>query len=472
VPLGATGIDWNGSVSGQGTSKTTTNTAGTYQARVRAYLTVGGTTCYSDYSTFTAGTVYSTFTAGSITTASGSVGEGTNPGITITNATHASGGDGNITYQWRRSGSSNATLTGDAETYDIGNDTSNYETAGTYYFTRYAKDETCNTEWKESTGTYTLTVRAGVDQPQGSCTFTPPEVVGTFQTFNKDYSDGTYVTLTDSRDNKNYTVVKIGVRWVMAQNLNYQDSLTWQTNSADPSTVIGQDLNLIGSFWCPGGYSSTTTISTLASCDVWGALYSWETAMMVDGKWTSSGHTSSSWSEPSYGTSWSSGNALNHGRSDAGGVTDGRGICPENWHVPTDKEWGDILNEMETGTKNHNTLTGWMGRTAGSRAKSTCTAPDGVTSGDTYVSDTQANWYYNASALGTDNYGFRVLPASYRSGDGSCFTSRGVNAYFWSSSAFNSANAWSRSFYYGNATVGRYNYNRSSGFSVRCVRDE
>jgi hypothetical protein len=131
-------------------------------------------------------------------------------------------------------------------------------------------------------------IKPGYNQPQGGCTFTQPAVVGTFADFHNTsvYSSSTYVTLTDERDNKNYTVVKIGTRWIMAQNLNYQTGLTWRSASNSPSTVTGSNKALIGSFWCPGGFSTETTTSTLASCDVWGALYSWETAMMLDGKGT------------------------------------------------------------------------------------------------------------------------------------------------------------------------------------------
>jgi hypothetical protein len=48
-PADATGLDWTGSVSGQGTSKTTATTAGNYSAQVRSYLTSAGTTCYSGW---------------------------------------------------------------------------------------------------------------------------------------------------------------------------------------------------------------------------------------------------------------------------------------------------------------------------------------------------------------------------------------------------------------------------------------
>ena len=195
--------------------------------------------------------------------------------------------------------------------------------------------------------------------------------------------------------------------------------------------------------------------------------------MMVDGKWTSSGHSNNAWTERTdYSANTYSANTQNHGQSDAGAITNGRGICPPNWHVPTDGEWGDILNTMETGTKNHNIAIGWTGTNAGSRGKSKCTVSDNSTTGATYVSDTQANWYHYASALGTDVYGFRALPAGRRFYNGSEFNYRGHSAYFWTSSAHSSAYAWGRRFSYDNATVSRGEYQRSYGFAVRCIRDE
>jgi uncharacterized protein (TIGR02145 family) len=308
-------------------------------------------------------------------------------------------------------------------------------------------------------------------QQQGSCTFTQPPVVGTFAAFPSNYSASTFVTLTDERDGNNYTVVKIGSKWVMAQNLNYQINLTWQANSNMPNTGTGQNTALIGHFWCPGGYSSTTATSTQASCDVWGALYSWETAMSFDGlgNWSENGTYNT-------GAASATGSKFNHGRSAAGSGTSGRGICPPNWHVPTDFEWGVLLDGMESGggTVHQNASgTGQYGTNAGSRGKSSCTCGSGVT-GSSCVDDVKSNWrYYSATSVaGIDYYGFRVLPAGYRNFNGSDFDGRGGCAYFWSSSATSAAYAWARAFYYSRAEVFRYYGNgRSWGFSVRCVRD-
>jgi uncharacterized protein (TIGR02145 family) len=390
----------------------------------------------------------------------------------VGNAGTVTGGSGNLTYVWLRTGTSSATLTGAAPTYPLNSDASNYSTPGTYYFNRYVKDNICNTTAAAS-GTYTLgVVLPGIAQPQGSCTYTEPAVVGTFASFPANYSASTYVSLMDGRDNRYYPVVKIGGRWIMARNLNYQTGLTWQANANQPATnTPSPQTGLIGHFWCPGGDPSVNApTSTLASCDVWGALYSWETAMMVDGKWTSGAHSSSTWIEPvSYGASTTTGNYQNHARADNGATTGGRGICPPNWHVPTDGEWGDLLNSMETGLVDHNNGTGDLGFDAGSRGKSTCTAPNGGANA-TYINDTQTNWSYHVSAMGTDDYGLRILPSGLRWKDGGGFT-RGRDSYLWSSSSADLDHAWARAWDFYNSTVARLEWPRFYGISVRCIRD-
>jgi uncharacterized protein (TIGR02145 family) len=409
--------------------------------------------------------VYAAVVPGAIQTSSTTTKAGVNPNVTIASSSAASGGSGNLTYIWRRTdtGTSSATtLTGNDATYAISSN--DYSASGTYYFNRYAKDNTCNTV-SSASGTYTLYVESsGTDQPQGSCTFTQPPVVSTFANFSTTYTASTYITLTDARDNKNYTVVKIGGRWIMAQNLNYQTGLTWQANSNSPSTGTGQNIALIGSFWCPGGINgNVTTSSTLISCDVWGALYSWETAMMVDGKWSDDNRNSTAWgSEPTYATGSSSGNTNNAGKG-----ANSHGICPPNWHVPTDGEWGDILDAMESGAgTTHNTGTGRRGSDAGLRGKSKCACASGGCNDDTNVS-----WYYYSSTLGTDVYGFRALPAGRRHPSGSNFNDRGIVTSLWTSSAYSSTFAWVRTFFYNYATVYRNADSRSYGFPVRCIRD-
>jgi uncharacterized protein (TIGR02145 family) len=443
------------------------NPSGTITYWVRLKGTDGAcSTTITSARTFTI-TTYPPVLPGAIDGGFGSTTAGVDPNVTIASSTSASGGSDDIAYEWKRTGSSNATLTGASATYTIGSDAANYSTPGTYYFNRYAKDATCNTPWVAANGTYTLRVLYPCPVPEATN-------VGTFENFPATYSASTFVKLTDARDSKEYRVVKIANRWIMAQNLNYQKDLTWQQYANQPSTGYGPHPELRGNFWCPGGYSTSSTVSTRASCDVWGALYPWETAMLLDGY--------GAWTEVAayndeYGTAAAVNAKFNHGRTDHSGstVTGGRGICPPNWHVPTDNEWGIILDGMESGGgvthQTASSLCDWCGINAGIRGKSVCTAADNAITGDIYVNDTQANWYWFGTAVGTDDYDFRVLPAGDRKGTGMSFDNRGTSAFFWTSSAYDFATAWYRSFNFSVPGVLHAASDRPAGFSVRCIRD-
>jgi uncharacterized protein (TIGR02145 family) len=290
-----------------------------------------------------------------------------------------------------------------------------------------------------------------IHQPQGSCTYTEPAVVGTFASF--DAGSSTYVSLRDERDNKVYPVVKIGGRWIMARNLDYQKNMAWRNSSSSPSTGSGSNMALIGSFWCPG----TGSISSSVTCEVYGALYSWETAMVLDGVGT--------WvtTDDKY-TSLASAGTYNHGRATANGATgSGRGICPEHWHVPTDAEWGLFLDAVEGSGSSHSHVStiAWVGANAGKFSKAACTGT---------ATDSAPLWI-NHDNRGTDDYGFRVLPAGYRFHDGNSFNLRGSAALFWSSSPYSSSTAHDLQFDYNNATVNHTVNTRSYGRSVRCMKD-
>jgi uncharacterized protein (TIGR02145 family) len=292
---------------------------------------------------------------------------------------------------------------------------------------------------------------------QGSCTFTQPDVVNTFADFPADYSSSTFVSLIDERDWKVYTAVKIGGRWWMGQNLNYQTGLTDWNKHSSPSTVSGSNAALRGGFWCPADNANVTPVSV---CDYWGALYAWETAMMLDGKGT--------WTEASgsycTGAANSDNCKINHGRSASSGTAiGGRGICPPNWHVPTDFEFGQLLDAMEGGDGTvHQTTSvsgSYVGTDAGTRGKARCSGTS---------SNTNPVW---DSGAGTDVFNFRAIAADDRNLDGSNEGKRGLVASFWSSASYDEPLAWRRYFESAHADVNRRRAHRSLGNSVRCVRD-
>ena len=129
-----------------------------------------------------------------------------------------------------------------------------------------------------------------------------------------------------------------------------------------------------------------------------------------------------------------------------------RGACPYGWHVPSDAEWDQLLNQpqlMVCPAKALATKFGWNIST-------------------TPCSPGYENWYNNGS-------GFNAAPAGlYNNGYGDF----GAGAWFWSATDGVGYGAWNRLLRYDGSGVGRegsangYGYtNRPQAYSVRCVRD-
>jgi uncharacterized protein (TIGR02145 family) len=295
---------------------------------------------------------------------------------------------------------------------------------------------------------------------------------------------GTLWYLTDTRDAKTYKVVKMpdGRIW-FAQNLNYTQDLHYNTtsNMANDQPLPGTDAALaIGSYWCPPRYDGVTPAATVsgneAACNTYGALYTWETAMMVDGKYADETKMSSMWSEswvlPNYFDTGTPGATANADKNNARGGTamkgGGRGICPMGWYIPTEYEWAYLLDKVDgTGADtaySTQTAAGWAGTDAGQKLKSAATY-----SGTTDVG--VGSWRNNDAANGTNTFDFSILPAGYRHANGVQFYRRGLEALYWSSTVYSDASVWRRSFDYTSTRVSRSTAGREHAFSVRCVKD-
>jgi hypothetical protein len=101
----------------------------------------------------------------------------------IGNAAVASGGDGVITYEWRRNGTAIADANGAAYT------PSAYAASGGT-FTRWAKDNTCTTTLTQSAGQWVLNVVTPPDAP--SLTQNGPVCAGSYITFTVSGGSGSY----------------------------------------------------------------------------------------------------------------------------------------------------------------------------------------------------------------------------------------------------------------------------------------
>jgi uncharacterized protein (TIGR02145 family) len=374
---------------------------------------------------------------------------------TIADAVSASAGS---EYRWVENGLVLADAS--AATYTVPNN----KAAGIYSYVRQAKSADCS-EW-QSSNEFTVTVFA--------CTFTAGSATGATATF------------TDPRDGKKYKTIVMpdGKTW-FGQNLNYTKDLTYNAYASEANgkqfTSTTNGVPAIGSYWCPPQYwvSSTATVPVVSgdesACNTYGALYTWETAMMVDGKYSDEAKSGSAWEE-----SWVSGNYFgsgapgvtanadkNNARGTVAAKDGGRGICPMGWHVPTDREWAQLLDKVEgsgngTTYTSSQTYTGWWGTDAGKKMKSAGTF--------TGTDPADGSWLDHANR-GTNESGFGAVPAGNRLNNGAQFGSRGTYVSYWSSSVGSSGNAWRREFYSGLAQVTRYLTSRSFGFAVRCVKD-
>jgi uncharacterized protein (TIGR02145 family) len=135
------------------------------------------------------------------------------------------------------------------------------------------------------------------------------------------------------------------------------------------------------------------------------------------------------------------------------GSTTYKNICPTDWHVPTDGEWTSLIQFIVPTETISATVIGSQSLTAGGKLKSTSTT-----------------LWQTPGFPGTDNYGFSALPGGGRNDVGS-FSSIRDNAFFWSATEDGSNDAWRRSLSNANSNVSRRDYSKTSGFSVRCLRD-
>jgi len=140
-------------------------------------------------------------------------------------------------------------------------------------------------------------------------------------------------------------------------------------------------------------------------------------------------------------------------------VDDDRGICPEDWHVPSDDEYKILTDHLAPdGVVSENQ--GWTNIIAGGMMKQTGTIEDG-------------NGLWNAPNTGaTNESGFAAHPGGFRlGGNTGNYINLGSHAYFWSSTAQNSSNAWHRKLNDNNTEINRPYDAKERGYSVRCLKD-
>lgn len=117
-------------------------------------------------------------------------------------------------------------------------------------------------------------------------------------------------------------------------------------------------------------------------------------------------------------------------------VIDPRGLAPEGWHIPSEKEWQKLIETLG-GVK-----------VAGTKMKS------------------NNGWKNNGN--GTNESGFQGLPGGYRYEDGT-FYSLGSHAYWYSTTKVENGKGWYLYLYYDYGYAHWYEGDRD-GFSIRCIK--
>lgn len=209
--------------------------------------------------------------------------------------------------------------------------------------------------------------------------------------------------MVDSRDGKKYKTVKIGDQVWMAENLNFKYK------------VKGEPY---------GNYCNED------KCKVLGRYYTWAAAMDSAGLYSSQGE------DCGYG----------HSR-DCKATNPIRGICPENWHLPSGYEFKKLFAYLEE-SKNIEELAFSLDDDAAFAFQAT---------GDEWE---------NA----TNTTGFSAIPAGYRGNLGG-FHNVSSEAKFWST-ALSRVN--DQAYYFGvhASFAGGYDTHMNNGLSVRCVKDD
>ena len=136
-------------------------------------------------------------------------------------------------------------------------------------------------------------------------------------------------------------------------------------------------------------------------------------------------------------------------------------LAPKGWRIPSDSDWSALENYLRANSYNYNSS-----KTSNDFAKSLASK--------VYWSSSEV-----VGAVGNVDYpalrnktGFNAMPGGYRLEDG-IFSNEGNIGYWWT--VTNNSNtiskAWYRYIYYDESAMGRNNFLKSRGYSIRCIKN-
>jgi len=211
--------------------------------------------------------------------------------------------------------------------------------------------------------------------------------------------------LVDSRDGQVYATVRIGKQVWMAQDLNYSDS--------------AQTENLKGASWCWADRKGCSS-----------RLYFWNAAMDVSSDY----------------------------QTDVYGKSPIRGLCPEDWHIPSSEEWEELINTVGGYEESWLNLKSWGYE------------KDGRMPMDTYGFDATIN---EGGFLTTPGYGDCDVNSCWCTNKEGIYFDCTAGSFYWSFTEVNGNKASVMHIYYADDQIVHImSAAKTSVYSVRCIKDE
>jgi len=122
-------------------------------------------------------------------------------------------------------------------------------------------------------------------------------------------------------------------------------------------------------------------------------------------------------------------------------TVDTKKLCPSGWHVPSNADWVSLNTYLGVDTL------------AGGKLK-----------------DNSSAYWYSPNLHATNETGFTALPCGYRFYNGS-YNNYGLSGNWWTATEYSTTSAWYRYLIYADGKLGKNFYDKTYGFSVRCIKD-
>lgn len=212
-----------------------------------------------------------------------------------------------------------------------------------------------------------------------------------------------YGTVKDSRDNKSYRTVKIGTQTWFADNLNV-GAMGIGTQEQDDEGAIEK--------YCYNDEAS--------NCDVAGGLYQWAEAMDLP-----------------YICNTTNCSAQIQ-------ATKHQGICPENWHIPTKKEFQALNDFLDPGSL--------------------------LVAGASLKASNTGKFMWDEMSNNGNPYGFSAVPTGWRT-EGMSFDYQYSSTWFTSATLEQFDVPYAPSLEEGSSGFSNNPAKRTYGMSVRCIAD-